>query len=298
MISIKNVLLGSALALGLFTACDTEDDSTESVDSLASISGIVSTSDNFTTLNAALEAAELDSVLAGEGPFTVFAPTDEAFDALPEGTLEALLDDIPKLTKILQQHVVAGNFSSSAVLGEDALTSLFGQDLAVSAEGPSIGGVIISSVDIPASNGVIHVIDAVLIPRDIVEEANYRGFTTLVAALENAGITDALKADGPLTVFAPTNEAFAAVDGLDAILDDTNKDPLVAILKNHVVSGENKAEVVVGLSEVETLNNEQMSVEVVDGEVMLNGSSKVTATDVMGLNGVIHVIDTVITTVN
>lgn len=298
MISIKNVLLGSALALGLFTACDTEDDSTESVDSLASISGIVSTSDNFTTLNAALEAAELDSVLAGEGPFTVFAPTDEAFEALPEGTLEALLDDIPKLTKILQQHVVAGNFSSSAVLGEDALTSLFGQDLAVSAEGPSIGGVIISSVDIPASNGVIHVIDAVLIPRDIVEEANYRGFTTLVAALENAGITDALKADGPLTVFAPTNEAFAAVDGLDAILANTNKDPLVAILKNHVVSGENKAEVVVGLSEVETLNNEQMSVEVVDGEVMLNGSSKVTATDVMGLNGVIHVIDTVITTVN
>ena len=298
MNKIKNVLIGSALVLGLFTACDTEDDSTESVDSPATISGIVSANDNFTTLNAALEAAELDSVLAGEGPFTVFAPTDEAFEALPEGTLEALLDDIPKLTKILQQHVVAGNLSSAAVLGEDALTSLFGQDLAVSSEGPSIGGVIISSVDIPASNGVIHVIDAVLIPRDIVEEATYRGFNTLVAALENAGITDALKADGPLTVFAPTDEAFAAVDGLDAILDDTNKDPLVAILKNHVVSGENKAEVVVGLSAVETLNNEQMSVEVVDGEVMLNGSTKVTATDVLGLNGVIHVIDKVIITVN
>ena len=99
-------------------------------------------------------------------------------------------------------------------------------------------------------------------------------------------------------MFAPTDEAFAAVDGLDAILDDTNKDPLVAILKNHVVSGENKAEVVVGLSAVETLNNEQMSVEVVDGEVMLNGSTKVTATDILGLNGVIHVIDKVITTVN
>ena len=156
----------------------------------------------------------------------------------------------------------------------------------------------ISSVDIQASNGVIHVIDAVLIPRDIVEEAQYRGFTTLISALENAGITDALKGDGPLTVFAPTNDAFAEVAGLDAILADANKDPLIAILQNHVVSGENKAEVVVGLSSVDTLNNEQMSVEVVDGEVILNGSSKVTATDVMGLNGVIHVIDKVITTVN
>ena len=111
------------------------------------------------------------------------------------------------------------------------------------------------------------------------------------------GITDALKADGPLTVFAPTNDAFA-VAGLDAILADANKDPLIAILQNHVVSGENKAEVVVGLSSVDTLNNEQMSVEVVDGDVILNGSSKVTATDVIGLNGVIHVIDKVITTVN
>lgn len=295
---MKRILIGSALVLGLFSACDTEEDSKNNTVPLGSISSIVESNENFSTLSTALEAAELDSVLAGEGPFTVFAPTNDAFAALPEGTLDALLADIPKLTKILQQHVVSGNLSSTEVLAEATLTSLFGQELVIAADGPSIGGVSISTVDLPASNGVIHVIDAVLIPRDIVEEAQYRGFTTLVAALENAGITSALKADGPLTVFAPTNDAFAAVSGIDGLLADSNKAPLIDILQNHVVSGENKAADVVELTAVETLNNKQMSVEVSGADVTVNGSSNVTATDVMCLNGVIHVIDTVIATVN
>ena len=120
----------------------------------------------FTTLVAALQAAELDGVLSGEGSFTVFAPTDDAFNKLPEGTVGALLEDIPTLKDILLYHVVSGNVFASDVLNLDSAETLQGDTFSIKVMDGKVmvndSEVIIT--DIEANNGVIHVIDAVLLP--------------------------------------------------------------------------------------------------------------------------------------
>ncbi|MFN2281609.1 MAG: fasciclin domain-containing protein [Anaerolineales bacterium] len=150
--------------------------------------------------------------------------------------------------------------------------------------------------DIEASNGVIHVIDAVVLPetRDIVDIAVEDGrFTTLVAALEAAGLVDALKAEGPLTVFAPTDEAFAALpEGtVEGLLADIPA--LTDVLLYHVVDGKVMASDVVDLSSAITLSGQDVSISVMDGEVMIN-DSVVIIPDIEASNGVIHVIDAVL----
>jgi transforming growth factor-beta-induced protein len=120
----------------------------------------------FETLVAAVTAAGLVDTLSGDGPFTVFAPTDEAFAALPAGTVEALLADIPALTEILTYHVVSGAVSSSVVVGLESAETIAGPDVTIRVDG---GNVLINDAqviiaDIQASNGIIHVIDKVLIP--------------------------------------------------------------------------------------------------------------------------------------
>ena len=121
----------------------------------------------FTTLVTALQAAELDGVLSGDGPFTVFAPTDDAFGKLPEGTLDALLADIPALKDILLYHVVSGNVMAADVVGLDSAETLQGSAFSISGMGGKVmvdeSEVIIT--DIVGSNGVIHVVDTVLIPK-------------------------------------------------------------------------------------------------------------------------------------
>ena len=120
----------------------------------------------FTTLVTALKAAGLVDTLRGEGPFTVFAPTDEAFATLPKGTVESLLADVPALTDILLYHVVAEAVSSEQVVTLDSAETVQGASLAISVDGGtvSIGEATVLIADIEASNGVIHVIDSVLIP--------------------------------------------------------------------------------------------------------------------------------------
>lgn len=121
--------------------------------------------DTFSTLVAAVQAAGLVETLSSAGPFTVFAPTNEAFAALPEGTLEALLADPEQLAGILTLHVVAGKALAADVVGLTEVTTVQGAVLPVStASGVTIGGVNVVQTDIMASNGVIHVIDAVILP--------------------------------------------------------------------------------------------------------------------------------------
>ena len=122
--------------------------------------------DRFETLVTALQAADLVETLQGEGPFTVFAPTDDAFDTLPAGTLEALLDDIPALTDILLYHVVSGKVMAADVVELDSATTVQGDDVTITVDGSDvfINDAQVIETDIEASNGVIHVIDAVLIP--------------------------------------------------------------------------------------------------------------------------------------
>jgi uncharacterized surface protein with fasciclin (FAS1) repeats len=121
---------------------------------------------SFTTLAKAIEAADLTETLKGEGPFTVFAPTDEAFAKLPEGTLDALLQDKEKLAAILTYHVVPGKVSSEDVAQLSVAKTVNGQDLKITAADDKVmvGNATVTQADIPASNGVIHVIDTVLLP--------------------------------------------------------------------------------------------------------------------------------------
>ena len=206
----------------------------------------------FSTLVAAVQAAGLAETLSGEGPFTVFAPTDEAFAALPEGTLDNLLlpENKQQLTDILLYHVVPGKVMAADVAGMNgqmADTALEGQQISIQADMGSVSlneNVNVIETDIEASNGVIHVIDSVLLPpsgetetgmetMDIVDTAVADGrFTTLVSAVQAAELVDTLKGEGPFTVFAPTDEAFAALpEGtLDTLLLPENKQQLTDIL--------------------------------------------------------------------
>ena len=178
---------------------------------------------DFTTLVQAVQAAGLEDALRGEGPFTVFAPTDAAFSALPDGTLEALLaDPTGQLQQILLYHVLEGQVQAADVANGLIAGTLQGADVSFTVNGNevSVNDATIIVTDILASNGVIHVIDAVILPPleaatdlvDIVDTAVRAGdFTTLVQALQLAGLEETLRGAGPFTVFAPTNAAFSAL---------------------------------------------------------------------------------------
>ena len=120
---------------------------------------------SFTTLAAALKAANLIDTLKGKGPFTVFAPTDEAFAKLPAGTVDALLKDIPKLKKILTYHVVAGKVMAADVMKLKSATTVEGSDVKIdTSKGVKINNSMVTTPDVAADNGVIHIIDTVLMP--------------------------------------------------------------------------------------------------------------------------------------
>ena len=257
---------------------------------------------NFKTLAAALTAADLVAPLQGEGPFTVFAPTDAAFAALPEGTVESLLrpENKDTLTTILTYHVVSGKVAAADVVKLDSATSLNGQPIAIEKDqgGVRVAGAQVTMTDIQCGNGIIHVIDAVMMPAtdDIVETAMAAGnFTTLAAALDAAGLVETLKGEGPFTVFAPTDEAFAALPKgtLETLLAEENRGLLTSILTYHVASGRVPAADVVKRSGVMTLNGQRVSVDASRDGVMIDGA-KVTITDIQATNGTIHVLDAVV----
>lgn len=256
----------------------------------------------FTTLVGAVEAAGLVDALTSEGPFTVFAPTDEAFAALPEGALDALVADTDALSDVLLYHVVEGEVLAADVLELDGqkVETLLGQfvDITIDGEMVMIDNAQVVITDIPASNGVIHVIDAVLLPetRTIAEiAAEDENFSTLVVALQQAGLVEALSGEDMLTVFAPTNEAFAALPAgaLDSLLADT--EALTNVLLYHVVDGKVMAADVLELDgqEVETLSGATIMITI-DGETVMIGDATVIITDIEAANGVIHVIDAVL----
>jgi len=253
----------------------------------------------FTTLVAALKAAKLDAALMEAGPFTVFAPTDAAFAKLPAGTVDALLKDIPTLSKILLYHVVAGRVAAADVVKLTSAPTLNGLPVMVKVAGSEvkINDAMVQIADIAASNGLIHAVDTVILPpsMDIVDTAVANGgFQTLVAAVQAAGLVDTLKSAGPFTVFAPTDAAFAKLPAgtVEALLKDLPK--LKEILTYHVVSGRVYAADVVKLNSAVTVQGSSIMIAVDMGAVKLNGSSTVVGTDILTTNGVIHVIDSVI----
>lgn len=257
----------------------------------------------FHTLVAAVKAAGLAETLSGKGPFTVFAPTDEAFAKLGKDAIANLLkpENKDKLTAILTYHVVGKKVPAGQVVQLKELTSLQGSPLAIVAKGGkvTIGGANIQATDIVGSNGVIHVIDSVLLPPaepNLVEVATKAGkFGTLLKAAMAAGLADTLAKDGPFTVFAPTDEAFAALgaDTIANLLLPENKAKLTAILKNHILSGKVMAARAVKLTEAKTIGGGTLMLKV-NGKSLHVGAAKVTATDISASNGVVHVIDAVL----
>jgi transforming growth factor-beta-induced protein len=236
----------------------------------------------------------------------VFAPTDEAFTALPAGTLDALLKDPKALGEVLKYHVVAGAVKAADVVKLSEAKSLQGEPIAIKVDGGKVmvNGANVVSTDIETSNGVIHVIDAVILPpsmaqaeekmeaKDIVDTAVAAGgFKTLAAALEAAGWSKRYGEGCPRS--CPTDAAFAALPA--GTVEGLLKDPkaLAEILKYHVVAGKVMAADAAKLTEAETLQGAPIAISAKDGKVMINDAEVISA-DVMAKNGVIHVINKVI----
>jgi transforming growth factor-beta-induced protein len=262
----------------------------------STIKDIVVSSPTHKTLVAALGATGLTSALEGKGPFTVFAPTDRAFSILPKGTVEALLNDLPTLTKILTYHVANGAINAKDIKDKQYIATLNGS----SVQGKKttvnlfINNARVSVSNIIADNGIVHVIDAVLLPPPTVADiiVNSPDHNTLETAIVKAELLDALKGQGPFTVFAPTDKAFKAIPSstLNSIL--ANKTLLQSILTYHVVSGAASKSDLKDGQFIKTLNGKSVNVKFDKGNVFID-NAKVLITDLKAANGIVHVIDAV-----
>lgn len=255
---------------------------------------------NAKTLSVAVNAAGLAQTLKGKGPFTVFAPTDAAFAAI-QSDVDMLLqpDNKSQLAKILTAHVVNGEIKAADLKDGQILTTLDGGKLLVTVSNGTVmvGDATITAKDVKASNGIIHMIDKVILPakpkaKDIVEIAT-ESAKTLAAAVTAAGLVETLQSDGPFTVFAPTDAAFADIQkDVDNLLKPENKAKLSNVLTYHVVVGKIMAADLQDGQELTTVQGGKLKVSIKNGKVMINGANVVTA-DVSASNGVIHVIDKV-----
>jgi len=292
---------------------------------------VAKSDDDFSILVEALTRANLADTLSGDGDFTVFAPTNAAFEEYLDGDSIDIVD-VQSLTQILLYHVLSGKVEKSDLLDTDTVTALDNNDIYISMYSSFwkykkrktndlfewLYEVIINDntkvtkFDIIASNGVIHAIDTVLEPvGNIVEVAKSDdNFSILVEALTRANLADVLSGEGPYTVFAPTNAAFEEyLDGVS--IDNVDLDSLTNILLNHVLSGKSKKLDLLDTDTVTALNENDISISAFFKwlkisskkktkqfeqhiDVFLNDDTEVTAFDIMTSNGVIHVIDSVL----
>ena len=286
-----------------FTSCGDNEPMVEEPSN--SIVDIASANPDFSTLVDALSRTNLVSALQGEGPFTVFAPTDAAFSNLFNTLGLSGLDDIDNstLTSILLYHVVPGKaLSSSLSTGYiQSLSTAAPEGNTLSLYVSTMGGVFINgnvnvvSADIIADNGVVHVVDRVIAIPNIVDAAIANtAFSSLVSAVMEAVLVDALNGEGSFTVFAPTNEAFSELLthlGVGSI-SEIPVETLTAILLYHVVEGNiTSSDLLSG--EVTTLNGSNLNINV-GVNVVINGNTQVIIADVQTSNGVIHAINNVL----
>ena len=288
-----------------------ESASSPPLDGPGTILEVAQSAGNFETLLTAVDAAGLESTLAdANGEFTVFAPTDEAFEALPDGTLDSLLADPEQLSNILLYHVIADStVASDTALSLVGTTQVManGEKLALTLRGDALylNEAVVIETDIEASNGVIHVIDAVLTPVIIPEPQgsivdialSNPDLTTLVAALQTADLVGTLADEAAtFTVFAPTDEAFAALgeDTIAILLSDMES--LTDVLLYHVVGGAaaDSIDATSRYGDVLTMANEdEVAVDIREGELFIN-EARIIIRDIPATNGIIHVIDAVL----
>ena len=296
---MKRALASLILASLLMTTLplNVSADETEDIPTNAAATGF------HDSLVAALAHADLVTTLQGTGPFTVFAPTDEAFAAAGIDLADFdTAEENATLSDILLYHVYSGAVASSDVTDGLTVSMVNGDDatFTVATDGTvMIGDATVTTADVQASNGVIHVIDKVLMPPvdlvDIPTVATSTGVhTALVAALSQAGLVETLQGAGPFTVFAPTDAAFTAAGiDLSELTTEAGLATLTDILLYHVVSGQvNASDVTDGLV-APAVNGDNLTFAVSNGTVTVNGAN-VTIADVATSNGVIHVIDAVL----
>ena len=293
-------------ALVTFADIETDNGTVHVIDAVLippsnTVVDVIVDSPDHTTLEAAVIAADLAGTLSGDGPFTVFAPTDAAFANLPEGTVEALLEDpMGDLTQILLYHVLGANVLSSDLTDGQTATTLNGSDITVTIndDGVFINDAQVTVADIPTDNGTVHVIDAVLLPParttvvDIIVDSP--DHTTLEAAVVAADLAGTLSGDGPFTVFAPTDAAFANLpEGTVAALLEDPMGDLTQILLYHVLGANVLSSDLTDGQTATTLNGSDITVTINDDGVFIN-EAQVTVADIPTDNGTVHVIDAVL----
>ncbi|MBL8305262.1 MAG: fasciclin domain-containing protein [Rubrivivax sp.] len=309
MISKWIRILAAVFTATALSACGGDDD--DHPPPTPNIVGTAQADARFSILVEAVTAAGLGDALSQPGPLTVFAPTNDAFAALLAElglTKAQLLADKPLLTAVLQYHVLGSRVAKAQVPLGKAITPLAGGIFKVDSVGSDLvvtdgrnRTAKITATDVAASNGVVHVIDKVLLPpnRNIVQTAQaLPQFSILVEAVVAADLVGALSGAGPLTVFAPTDTAFAALLtelGTTKAALLANKPLLTQVLTYHVLNSRVlKADVPVG-SAITTLQGGSFSVDatlaITDAR---NRKAAITGTDVLTSNGVVHVIDKVI----
>ncbi|AZQ65565.1 fasciclin domain-containing protein [Flammeovirga pectinis] len=288
-----------------FSACteDNDDDPTTLPEAEAdpTIAGIASSTDDFSTLTSALDAANLVSVFQDPaGEYTVFAPTNAAFQGLldAENGISSF-DDLSAqgLDKLLKHHVVAGKVYAADLSDGQMVETLAGTMLEVKISNGvvTVGGAEVTAADVMASNGVIHVVSSVIVPTQALTIAQIAigngSFNSLVGALTTADlVTPFTLPTAEYTVFAPTDAAFEALGDAAANL---TQEQLQRVLLHHVVSTEAFSSGLTDGQMIETLAGTKLEVSIADGVVMIGGAT-VAIADVDALNGVIHAIDKVL----
>lgn len=321
----KLAKLGIAIGLvSLLSGCDLFDDDNDAVEVVippvvepapepVTVVDAAISNGGFTTLVAALQATGLDATLDdANANFTVFAPTDAAFELLGQDTIDALLADPDTLANILTYHVLDGQVDSSAAIDAagTTVTTVNGASVGLSLSGDSllVNTSTVTTVDLATDNGIIHVIDAVLMPPMPIDASSQTiaevavgnpDLSTLVTALQTADLVETLSnPDAQFTVFAPTNAAFAMIDSalLEAILADT--DVLSSILLQHVVAGAAVDAVnafALNGTSVETASGAMLPISInPETNTLTVGGANVSITDIQTANGIVHVIDMVI----
>lgn len=313
----KTILfLSLFLSLTVFTSCSDDDNQeVEQEEQIDIVQTAINTPD-LSTLVAALQRADLVSALQTDGPFTVFAPTNTAFQALLDSNASwNSLEDIPveTLKSVLLFHVLGAKVTSGDLTDTYVNTLATGpNNKNLSLQVAVTGGVMFNgdampvAVDVEATNGFVHLIDKVMLPTNIVTLAlNNAGFSTLVAALTDSRHTTdfvtLLQADGPYTVFAPTNAAFQALLDSNSSWNSLADIPIAtldAVLRYHVFAGGNVQSSELADNQVITMfDGNDITVDLSNGAKIATTSSQsvtISLTDVQGTNGVIHVVENVL----
>jgi transforming growth factor-beta-induced protein len=295
----RSKLTRLTLATALAVAAAGTAGSAAASDAKPNIVQLAASDPNLTTLVSLVQTAGLADTLATTSKITVFAPTNAAFDALPRATVARIASNPQTLRKVLRYHVAKNRLTAYRISKLHQIRSLQGERIRVSTMGGELrlnANTKVVAANLMAKNGVAHVVDRVLLPRserDLVTWLSAKSeFTTLVSLVQQAGLTEAV-ASGELTLFAPTNAAFAKLP--PATLQAVAGDPelLKKVLTYHVVAGRVSAKQALAAGTAATLNGASVKITRHHGRVMIN-DARVIRTDIPTVNGVVHVIDRVL----